>query len=116
MPLFFLAALSGEGHSLGLPDLRSDISLQSYATNEDASIIEGESGLKLIEGANLFLYLVLLGSKRVGGYPLEGFARVEKSENSLVVPLPLPSEIDQVSDVDRSFYTVGISVSYRFQR
>ena len=59
-------------------------------------------------------YLSILGSKEIGKYTLDGYARIEIIDRYNQNPISLPSQITEISNEDKSFYTVGISLGYNF--
>lgn len=59
-------------------------------------------------------YLSLLGKKDMGKYTLEGFTKIERTENYNIYSVPLPSQTSQVQPEDNFFYTIGVSLGYKF--
>ena len=59
-------------------------------------------------------YLSILGSKDIGKYTLNGYARIEIMDRYNQNPITLPSQISEISNEDKSFYTVGVSLGYNF--
>ena len=59
-------------------------------------------------------YLSFLGSTKIGNYLLEGFTKLEKTDNYNINSLPLPSQTSQLETDDKTFYTIGITVGYKF--
>ena len=110
------------GLSLGYPfgrDIRSIFIYQKHFF-EDISYIEYKLGAYEQPYSNTYknrmrtYYLSILGSKDIGKYTLNGYARIEIMDRYNQNPISLPSQITEISNEDKSFYTVGVSLGYNF--
>ena len=60
-------------------------------------------------------YASILGGWKIKDYDLEGFLRLDKTENYNSHAVPLPSQTGDIEDADKTFYILGVSIRYCFQ-
>jgi hypothetical protein len=60
-------------------------------------------------------YASMLGGWKIKYYDIEGFVRLDKTENYNPHAVPLPSQTSDIEDADKTFYMLGVSIRYCFK-